>query len=94
MTPCPDLRKKVIILLTDSLDNQSNSRFETVLQLLLESDISLYIVSWTRLVRPKIEESDWLDFLNQVLKNVRRKKRTLWPLISRKKKLLCPIWLK
>jgi VWFA-related protein len=69
------LGKKVIILLTDGLDNQSPSRFETVLQLLLESDISPYIVSRTRLVRPKIEENDRVDFLNQVLKNVRREEK-------------------
>jgi Ca-activated chloride channel family protein len=62
--------KKVIILLTDGLDNQSISGFEAALELLLESDISLYIVSRTRLVRPRIEESDRVDFLNQVMKNV------------------------
>ena len=67
--------RKVIILLTDGLDNQSLSRFETVRDLLLEFDISLYIVSRTRLVRPRIEESDRVDFLNQVMKNVLREEK-------------------
>ncbi len=67
--------KKVIILLTDGLDNQSLSRFETVLDILLESDISLYIVSRTRLVRTRVEESGRVDFLNQVTKNVLREEK-------------------
>ena len=67
--------KKVIILLTDGLDNQSLSPFETVLELLLRSDISLYIVSRTRLVRPRIEKSDRVDFLNRVMKNVLREEK-------------------
>ncbi|MEE8349551.1 MAG: VWA domain-containing protein [Acidobacteriota bacterium] len=67
--------KKVIILLTDGLDNQSLSRFDTVLELLLKSDISLYIVSRTRLVRPKIEESDRVGFVNQVMQNVLREEQ-------------------
>ncbi|MFB3067784.1 MAG: VWA domain-containing protein, partial [Acidobacteriota bacterium] len=62
--------KKVIILLTDGLDNESRSTLDDVLNLLIESDISLYIVSRTRLVRPKIEQSERVDFLNQVMKNV------------------------
>ena len=69
-TLAPVSGKKVIILFTDGLDNQSTSRFETVLDLLLQSDISLYIVSRTRLVRPRIEESERIDFLHQVMKNV------------------------
>lgn len=64
--------KKVIILLTDGLDNQSQARFDQVLNLLIESNTSLYIVSRTRLVQPKIEKSGRVDFLNQVMKNVLR----------------------
>ncbi len=69
-TLAPVSGKKIIILFTDGLDNQSLSRFETVLDLLLQSDISLYIVSRTLFVRPWIEKSDRIEFLNQVMKNI------------------------
>ena len=62
--------KKVIILLTDGLDNESRSTFDDVMNLLIESGISLYIVSRTRLVQPKIEQNERVDFLNQVMKNL------------------------
>jgi len=71
----PVAGKKVIILLTDGLDNQSVSSFEAALELLLASDISLYIVSRTRLVRSKIEGSERVDFLNQVMQNVLREEK-------------------
>jgi VWFA-related protein len=77
--------KKVIILLTDGLDNESRSTFEDALNLLIESDISLYIVSRTRLVQPKIEQSDRADFLNQVMKNVLREEKDFIDIYFREK---------
>ncbi len=62
--------KRVIILLTDGLDNESQAGFDEILNLLVENDISLYIVSRTRLVQPQIEESRRVQFLNKVMKNV------------------------
>lgn len=62
--------KKVIILLTDGLDNESQASFDEVIDPLIESNISLYIVSRTRLVEPQIQKSERVDFLNRVMKNV------------------------
>ena len=77
--------KRVIILLTDGLDNESRSTFDDVMDLLIESDISLYIVSRTRLVQPKIEQSKRADFLNQVMKNVLREKKDFIDIYFREK---------
>ncbi len=62
--------RKVIILLTDGLDNESYGNYEQVVDRLVDSDVSLYIVSRTRLVLPKIQKSDRVEFLNRVMKNV------------------------
>lgn len=64
--------KKVIILLTDGLDNESRATFEEVVDPLVSADISLYIVSRTRLVEPLIQKNERVDFLNRVMKNVLR----------------------
>jgi len=62
--------KRVIILLTDGLDNESDTSYASVMNELIASNIVLYIVSRTRLIQPKVEESERVDFLNQVMKNV------------------------
>ncbi len=77
--------KKVIILLTDGLDNESQSTSDDVLNFLIESNISLYIVSRTRLVQPKVETSERVDFLNQVMKNVLREEADFIDLYFREK---------
>jgi VWFA-related protein len=62
--------RKVIIVLTDGMDNESGSGYETVLKDIVQSDVSLYIVSRTRLVLPQIQRQARVEFLNQVMKNV------------------------
>jgi len=62
--------KKVIILLTDGLDNESKSDYREVLDSLIESNTALYIVSRTRLVKSKIASSTRVEFLDRVMKNV------------------------
>lgn len=62
--------KKVIIVLTDGLDNESLTTYEKLVDTLIEANISLYIVSRTRLVQSKIGKTERVEFLNQVLKNV------------------------
>ncbi len=62
--------KRVIILLTDGLDNESRTTYETVMQELTEREIVLYIVSRTRIVRPRIENSERVEFLERVMRNV------------------------
>jgi VWFA-related protein len=62
--------KRVIILLTDGLDNESDASYATVMNELIASNIVLYIVSRTRLIQPKVEESKRVEFLNQVMKDV------------------------
>lgn len=62
--------KKVMVVLTDGLDNESRSTYEEVLEKFLALDISLYIVSRTRIIQPKVEGSTRVEFLNQVMRNV------------------------
>ncbi|MGH9341664.1 MAG: VWA domain-containing protein [Acidobacteriota bacterium] len=62
--------KRIIILLTDGIDNQSEASYAQVMQSLVESNISLYIISRTRFVQPKVEKSERVEFLNRVMKNV------------------------
>lgn len=62
--------KRVIILLTDGLDNESAASYATVMNELIASNIVLYIVSRTRLVQPQVEESKRVEFLNRVMKDV------------------------
>ncbi len=62
--------KRVIIVLTDGLDNESQASYEKVIENLIRQNISLYIVSRTRLVGPEVAKSDRVEFLNQVMKNV------------------------
>jgi Ca-activated chloride channel family protein len=62
--------KKVIILLTDGLDNESESNSSSVLDSLIKSNTSLYVVSRTRLVKSKIASSNRVEFLDRVMKNV------------------------
>jgi Ca-activated chloride channel homolog len=66
----PRAGKRVILLLTDGLDNESRSSFDDVLEELIKNDISLYIVSRTRLVRPQVAGSARVEFLNRVMQNV------------------------
>lgn len=62
--------KRVMILVTDALDNASFAGYEDAMQELTDLDVVLYIVSRTRLVRPKVAESKRVEFLDQVLKNL------------------------
>ena len=62
--------KKVIIVLTDGLDNESEASYDILVDHLVEANIALYIVSRTRLVQTRIGKTQRVEFLNQVLKNV------------------------
>jgi VWFA-related protein len=62
--------RRVIIVLTDGLDNESDADLESVASDFVSSDISLYIVSRTRLLQEKVRDSARVEFLNQVMKNV------------------------
>ena len=62
--------RKVIILLTDGLDNESVTAYDQILSRLIESQVTLYIVSRTRLVDDKVRDSERVHFLNQVMRNV------------------------
>lgn len=62
--------RKVIIVLTDGLDNESRAGYADVVENLVKSNTVLYIVSRTRLVRDQIEKNDRVEFLNQVMKNL------------------------
>jgi Ca-activated chloride channel family protein len=62
--------KRVIILLTDGLDNESEASYANVMNELIASNTVLYIVSRTRLIQPKVGESERIEFLNRVMKTV------------------------
>ncbi|HSR70136.1 MAG TPA: VWA domain-containing protein [Acidobacteriota bacterium] len=62
--------RRVIIVLTDGLDNQSLSNYEETIHSLLENDVSLYIVSRTRIIKPQVAKSNRVEFLNEVMKKV------------------------
>lgn len=68
--------RKVIILLTDGLDNESYANYDEVVNRLSRLDVALYIVSRTRLVMPKVERSGRVEFLNKVMKQVLNEKDT------------------
>ncbi|HLV01737.1 MAG TPA: hypothetical protein VKZ59_10745, partial [Acidobacteriota bacterium] len=44
--------------------------YDEVVNLLIEKDVILYLVSRSRLIQPDVRESHRVDFLNRVLKNV------------------------
>lgn len=62
--------RKVILLFTDGLDNQSYADYQKAMEGLIRSNVSLYIVSRTRLIRPDVEESKRVRYLNEVMKEV------------------------
>lgn len=62
--------RRVVILFTDGLDNESRATYNSVMDLLIEQDVILYLVSRSRLVQPDVKDSHRVDFLNRVLKNV------------------------
>jgi len=62
--------KKVIIVLTDGVDNESQTAFEAVLPQLVQADVALYIVSRTRLILREVQRQARVEFLNQVMKNL------------------------
>ena len=77
--------KKVIILFTDGLDNESQATFDELVDPLIESYISLYIVSRTRLVAPQILRSERVDFLNRVMQNILKEKQDFVEIYFREK---------
>ncbi len=62
--------RKAIILLTDGLDNESTTAYDQLLPTLIGHDITLYIISRTRLVLPKVRNSTRVEFLNRVMKEL------------------------
>lgn len=62
--------KKVIILLTDGLDNESEAGYEEVMNDLIAANTVLYIVSRSRLARERVAASRRVEFLDQVMKDV------------------------
>ena len=77
--------RKVIILLTDGLDNESYANYDDVIEDLVSSGVSLYIVSRTRLVLPKVAESNRVRFLNQVMKQVLKEDKNFVDVYFREK---------
>ncbi|MFZ0426730.1 MAG: VWA domain-containing protein [Acidobacteriota bacterium] len=62
--------RRVIILLTDGLDNWSDSTYDEAMNEMTRLNVVLYIVSRSRLVRTKVEQSERVEFLDRVMKNV------------------------
>ncbi|MBI4445685.1 MAG: VWA domain-containing protein [Acidobacteria bacterium] len=62
--------RRVIIVLTDGIDNESRQSHGAVLERLIQSSTSLYIISRSRTAQNKIEDSERVEFLNRVMQNV------------------------
>ncbi len=62
--------RRVIILFTDGLDNESMSPYEKLGPALNQADIMLYIVSRTRLVQPMVRGNARVEFMNRVMKQL------------------------
>lgn len=64
--------KRVIILLTDGLDNESRASYDQVMTRMTRLGVVLYIVSRTRLVQSKVAQNERVEFLERVMRNVLR----------------------
>ncbi len=64
--------KRVIIMLTDGIDNESQASYDELMTKLTRLGVVLYIVSRTRLVQSKVAESERVEFLDRVMRNVLR----------------------
>lgn len=62
--------RRVIILLTDGLDNWSHATYQAAMNELTRLNVVLYIVSRSRLVQARVEQNDRVEFLDRVMKNV------------------------
>lgn len=77
--------RKILVLITDGLDNHSDTRYSDLLNSLIESDVTLYIVSRTRWVKPQIHKSERVNFLNQVMKNILEEEKDFVDIYFREK---------
>lgn len=59
--------KKAIILLTDGLDNESGQSHQQIVRRLIASNVALYIIGRTRLIRDEVGRSNRVEFLNRVM---------------------------
>jgi Ca-activated chloride channel homolog len=64
--------KRVVIMLTDGIDNESQASYDETMTKLTRLGVVLYIVSRTRLVQSKVAESERVEFLDRVMRNVLR----------------------
>lgn len=62
--------RRVIILMTDGLDNESLNSYEKLGPALNQANIILYIISRTRLVQPMVRDSTRVEFMNRVMKQL------------------------
>lgn len=62
--------KRAVILVTDGLDNESSIRYADLMQLLTRQEITLYIVSRSRLAAREIEGDERVQFLDRVMRNL------------------------
>ncbi len=62
--------RRALILMTDGLDNESTRTYDQVLEILTKFDVVLYVVSRSRLVESRIEDSERVRFLDRVMRNL------------------------
>ncbi len=77
--------KRVVILLTDGVDNESESDYDTALGEMLANDISVFIVGRTRLVLPGVQRLRRVEYMNRIMKNVLKEDKNFVEVYFREK---------
>jgi len=77
--------KRVVILLTDGVDNESQSDYDKVLGDLQMHDISVFIVGRTRLVLPQVQRLRRVEYMNRIMKNLLKEDKNFVEVYFREK---------
>ena len=77
--------KRVVILLTDGVDNESQVGYDKVLGELLAQDVSVFIVGRTRLVLPQVQRLKRVEYMNRIMKNLLKEDKNFVEIYFREK---------
>ncbi len=77
--------KRVVILLTDGVDNESQADYDKVLGELLSHDISVFIVGRTRLVLPQVQRLRRVEYMNRIMRNLLKEDKNFVEVYFREK---------
>lgn len=77
--------KRVVILLTDGVDNESLADYDKALSELLSNDISVFIVGRTRLVLPQVSRLRRVEYMNRIMRNLLKEDKNFVEVYFREK---------